>query len=130
MSIIKDVGFLTPLDVRRLNGRLWQLKEPLIYRSLDRTLYKVNAGMVTDFGTARFFRINFLSYMAMFSPATVLHDDRYQRGDGTRLAADKLLLEALDLTCIGSAERYLAYYVVRALGGPHWTKHPLKLLSA
>lgn len=125
MSNQPKYGFLTDLDVRRINGIRWAVLSPLEFRALNGKFYRVPIGFVTDFASSRFGRWNFLPPQFAYSASSVLHDWGYEIGLETKATYDLLFKEALEDEGAGSIVQAKAYWGVRVFGGSAWQGHRL-----
>ena len=117
-------GFLTPLVAKKLgddNDPLWELAQPLIYKSLILCgVITVPTGFKTDFASVP--RIPFV-YDAVGNvarEASVVHDYLYTTHAVNRETADAVLREASKATGVNWLRRWAMWLGVRIGGGSHW----------
>jgi hypothetical protein len=114
--------FQTPLEVRQLDAKNWELTAPLIFYSptLERSVV-VPTGFVTDFASVpRWPFIYWFTGGTAEAPA-VLHDYFYRTNteDLTRAGADALLAEAMDSVGYWKIRTWMMWAGVR-IGG-YWS---------
>lgn len=125
--------FLCQLDMRLMWGptgeplknrdgrQLFQLLADFSYQSdVAKCTFTVPAGFVTDLASIP--RIPFL-YDALAEVTIeppVIHDYLYSKAIGTRAMADKVLLEAMEVTGVPWIKRKLIYAGVRVGGASHF----------
>lgn len=118
--------FLSQLNVSLLDDSAneyrgsWMLDEPLVYQSDMAGLITVPKGFTTDFESCP--RLPILFYLAgeVTREAAVVHDYLYSTKMFPRDVADKVLLEAMEVTGIPSWRRQLIYWGVRIGGSSHF----------
>lgn len=121
---MKRPGFQSKTCARDyLGGYKWILLDTLVYIGPDGRTYTVERGFITDHATARIGRLALLSYGAMHSRASILHDWMYASGIETRKQCDRRFAEALELEGLPSSDRIRAYVGVRLFGGFAWRSH-------
>lgn len=122
-----ELGFLTDLVVRDIDGNKWQLMGPLIYAEPE-TTYVAPTAFITDLASIP--RIVFWrAKSGPWNEAAVLHDASYS-GDLlvqpprtlTRADADALFQRAMKASGVGWWTRSLFYAAVRLGGGGLWDK--------
>lgn len=112
-------SFLTPLDVRYLDGTDWEVLSEFVYES-PRMMLRIPKGFTTDFGSIpRFFwRVLSPTDRHLGKPA-VVHDYLYRNPwfDIDRAGADYELREAMK--CLGAPwwKHTMVYRGVRLGGG-------------
>ena len=86
--------------MKQVNENLWELTEPLIYRSSKLGLIAVDQGLQTDFASVPRIPIAYLIAGGRTNASSTLHDSLYANHDTgrgkpiTRLQADNLIFEA------------------------------------
>src|SRR5690348_12260167 len=70
-------GFLDPLDLQYLDGRIWQLTTAFDYESALAGLIRVPVGFVTDFASVPRFFWRVLPPTGRYGKAAVVHDYLY-----------------------------------------------------
>lgn len=115
---MSEADFLTPLLLRYVDGRVWELIEAFSYKSdqFDRVI-DIPAGFMTDFASIPrvFWRI--LPPTGQYGKAAVVHDWLYRTGAVTRAQADAIFLEGmLDLN-VPNRTAQTMYWAVRLFGG-------------
>jgi hypothetical protein len=122
-------GFQTRLR-EVVDGRLFLLTAPLMYEAKDGSLYDVEAGFRHNgMSSPRWAWWLFRPFGHTYDPAIRLHDKVYRDAeqfsgddDGhiSRLAADGLLIEAMEWCRAGDVTRQTVYNVVRIGGWKSW----------
>ena len=110
--------FKRSLVVEYKGGGNWKLWRDFIYYSetLDENI-TVPAGFITDFASIpKVFR-SFVSKAGPHVRASVVHDFLYSKTDVGRKAADGIFLEAMRISGVGKAKRFVMYWAVRLFGG-------------
>lgn len=113
--------FFTDL-VARLNddGETWILEKPLCYVSniaIDgKYVIIVPEDFETDFASVPRLPLSYLTAGNTAHKAAVVHDYLYENGIGTKELADKIFLEAMEVSGIAAWRRTLMYWAV-VLGG-------------
>jgi hypothetical protein len=82
----------------------------------------VKSGLITDFASTPRLLWSLLPPIGRFSKAAVVHDYLYINQVGDRAWADKVFLEAMQVSGVGALTRYIYYWGVRALGWVAWRK--------
>ena len=86
--------FLTPLDVKVLGDRNFEVVNPLVFRSDDGNDYTVPVGQTTDFASVWGIPLVSEVLSGKANMAATLHDWCYRTGCVPRKKADELLWEA------------------------------------
>lgn len=104
--------FLNHLHVRYAGDGMWVLIDEFIYGS-----ELMNESVMVPVG----FRTNFASVPYKTDPRpAVVHDYLYSKKDVSRKLADRVFLEAMNLTKdVSKWRRYIRYLAVRMFGGFH-----------
>lgn len=113
-------GFLTSLDVKLVDGEdsKWELQEALIYSSnIYMPVIIVPGGTVTDFASVPRLPLSYLFFGDIAHAAAVLHDYLYATGLVDKPLADRIFLEAMQVSGIAAWRRYPMYWGVSLFGG-------------
>ena len=122
---VLQVGLMTDsngFELKNKSGdQLWILEAPLLYVS-DLANVSVPKGFITDFASVPHipFVYDTLANMAQ-RPATV-HDYLYSMCVVPRDIADKVLLEAMEISGVSWLKRRAIYLGVRVGGASHYKK--------
>lgn len=94
--------YITPMIAQQISENLWEIKEPLIYKSNKLGFVIADTGTRTNFATVPRLPIFYLVAGGKNNPPAVLHDKLHEKehttGAGlkvTRLQADNLYFEAI-----------------------------------
>lgn len=97
-----------------VNGKWFELYEPLEYLSRDGFLFVIPRKIGTDFASIpRMFRA-MISRVGKYGKAAVLHDWLCQYKIVSRKEADQIFLEAMELLGVGWFKRRAMYIGVRS----------------
>lgn len=126
-------AFPLPLRVEFMDGGLWRLTHPFVFRPPARWPVKIPAGEVTDFASIPRVFQNLVSPTDGIGKAAVVHDHLYRTGELPRAVADEILLEAMEAESaeeiavgrhgVGVLKRTLIYLHVRWWGWVAWGEH-------
>lgn len=119
-------AFKTPLKVQKLAEKTWALLAPLVYRS-DQVaqVLTVPKGFITDYASVVRAPIAFWIAGDRAHEAATVHDYLYQTHHcRTREKADKIFLEAMEVTAIPAWIRKVMYGAVRVAGMLAWRSGP------
>jgi hypothetical protein len=83
----------------------------------------VPAGFVTDLASIPQVLWNILPPIGKYDKAAVVHDFLYQRNGVTRLTADDVLLEGMNVCNVPGWKKYSIYSGVRVGGWVTWNKY-------
>lgn len=135
-------SFTTPLDLRYIDGRKWEIRDPFEYHldhlgSTERVI--IPTGFITDFASIPRVLWNILPPTGRYGKAAVIHDWLYQKqiitvlwpevgkAVGARLVdraeADHILLEGMQALEVGWLTRSTIYSGVRTGGWVTWDKY-------
>jgi hypothetical protein len=119
-------SFTSPLIVEKIGERLWKTYRELIYyvgeeNSAD--IIIVPVGFQTDFAS-----IPSLFWMVLppdggYTAAAVIHDFLYFAQTRTRLASDRIFLEAMKILKVNIFKRLIMYRAVRTFSWISWNRH-------
>lgn len=121
--------FPVHLDMRKLEGFNWQLRQDFVFISPTWGTLVVPRGFVTDLASVPWFARWYVSRDGDHLKAAVIHDYAYakdsilapiSRGQWGRLdrrAADRLFLEAMKVRGVRPAKAQVIYAAVRLGGG-------------
>jgi hypothetical protein len=114
--------FKTPLDTRAIEGG-YKLLAPLRYYStlLDREI-EVPTGFVTDFASVPAVARVFISGHGKDRWAATVHDYLYSILAYDRKTADRVFLEAMEVSGVGLIKRRAMYRAVRTGGWMFYAK--------
>lgn len=133
-------SFTTPLDLRYMDGRLWEVRAPFEYHldhlgSTERVIIPI--GFITDFASIPRALWRVLPPTGKYGKAAVIHDWLYQKrivtvlwpttdtAVSTRLVergeADHILLEGMQALEVGWFTRSTIYSGVRTGGWYAWS---------
>lgn len=121
--------FLTQLSVTALDDETWKLASPLGYQSdiffvAKRGTLLVPTGFVTDFASVPRLPLAYLLAGNTAHEAAVVHDYLYQTHLTDRQTADRILLEAMEVTGVALWRRRIMYRAVRFCGWWPWRSGP------
>ena len=111
--------FLTTLDVRYIDGKVWQLLAPLLVTTGD-SVIRVPDGFITDFASVPRIPLAFWLFGNVGHRAAVVHDYLYVTAQVSRKQADEILRELLREEGAGSIRANLMYLGVRIGGSSHY----------
>ena len=112
--------FLTKLQVEEIDDGRWRLLANLAYSSNLAGVVIVPAGFETDFASVPRVPVAYWLFGDVAHEAAVIHDYLYSTASVPRRIADKVLLEAMEVTGIASWRRLPIYWAVRQFGGSHY----------
>lgn len=113
--------FLDPLSVTRRPGGRWALTRPLRYQSaVLRALLTVHAGFLTDFASVPRLPFAFWLFGDTAHAEAVVHDFLCATKIVPRAQADRVFLEAMEVSGIPAWRRWPMYLAVRLFGGRCW----------
>ena len=118
--------FFTDVTVRYLDDETAELEKELVYQSkLLRRSIVVPIGFVTDFASVPRLPITFALTGGKAKASAIIHDFLYQTHlcEG-RKQADRVFLEAMEVTEVSWWRRILMYNGVRFGGGSSWKSGP------
>lgn len=115
--------FTSPLEVRFLRGRKWELTRGIVYAFEKNDGITVPKGFVTDFASLPRVLWSLIPPTGQHAPAAVLHDYLYKTGRFTRAASDRFFLDAMKASGVSWTRRWMMYRGVRAGGGRAWRAH-------
>ncbi len=110
--------FLSPLNVREIDDRRWEVLSPLVYESDIAGRIEVPAGLVTDFASVPRIPLVYWLFGDRAHMAAVVHDYLYQTHVHARDVADAVFYEAMAASGIGVIGRWAMWAGVR-VGGWH-----------
>ena len=119
-------SFTTPLIVEKTGERLWKIHRELIYyvgeeNSAD--IIIVPVGFQTDFASVPSLFWIILPPDGQYTASAVLHDWLYYTQTRTRLASDRIFLEAMKVLKVNIFKRLIMYRAVRAFSWIPWNRH-------
>lgn len=121
--------FLSELDAKMFdekanNGRgKWRLDNPLVYYSkILSDVVTVPEGFITDYASVPTLPFVYWLTGGTATTASVVHDYLYSTGICDRATADKVFLEAMEVTGVPAWRRYAMFAAVRSFGGSHYAK--------
>ena len=116
--------FLDPLNVIEVDDVFFQVADhPFRYQSdLAADMITVPVGFRTDFASVPRFGWVYSIFGNIAHQAAVIHDWLYYAGITSRKQADRILLEAMEVTGIGWRQ-YPIYWQVRQWGWEPWNAH-------
>lgn len=106
----------TNIVVQLAGDRKFILMEELTYTTKAGKKITVPAGFVTDFASVPQLFWNLIPPYGKYTCAAVVHDYLYVLGEGTKLAADQVFLEAMELLGVPWYKRRSMYRAVRLFG--------------
>lgn len=116
LMLAPDGGELTNKD----GELLWQLLDMFMYDSVVGGLITVPEGFITDFASVPRIPLVYDSLGNIAQRAAVIHDYLYATKSLPRDIADKVLLEAMEVSGISWLRRKMIYMGVRVGGGSHY----------
>lgn len=123
-------SFTSPLIVEKVGGRLWRIYRELIYyvgeeNSAD--IIIVPVGFQTDFASIPSLFWTLLPPDGGYSAAAVIHDFLYFTQTRTRLASDRIFLEAMQVLKVNVFKRLIMYRAVRTFSWIPWNRHAKRI---
>jgi len=112
-------SFTQPLVTKHLPGRLFEVYVEFEYHLgayPSDSVVKVPKGFVTDLASIPRLLWVVLPPIGKYDQAAALHDYYYQNAISTKLIADRIFLEALEVLKIPKWKRKLMYLLVRLFG--------------
>lgn len=134
--------FPVHLDMRKLEGFNWQLRQDFVFISPTWGGLVVPRGFITDLASVPWFARWYVSRDGDHLKAAVIHDYAYamdsllapiEAGQWSRIdrrAADRLFLEAMEVRGVRPAKRRVIYAAVRFGGGSSYRSRPSVVGSA
>ena len=117
-------AFLTKLVFTTEDGGLpFTLIEPLVYQSDLDGLITVPAGYRTDLASVPRALWSLIPPFGRYSGPAVVHDRLCDQGHATRPLADAVFNEAMIVTGVPAALRWLMYTAVRIAGQSTWERY-------
>jgi len=114
------VEFLSPLDVRKIGGRKWQLLAALVF-SVDGETRAVPAQFVTDFASVPRLPMMFLLAGDTAHRAATVHDYLYSMREH-RALADDIFRAAMAAEHVPAWRRWLMHQGVRLGGAARYSR--------
>ena len=117
-------SFTSPLVVKHLNGKNWEVVRAFTYHIGDRYATEkitVPVGFLTDFASIPKSVWSLIGHpTGRYGKAAVVHDYVYRTSclKYTRKQADQIFLEGMKVLEVGYLKRYSIYWAVRSFG---WT---------
>lgn len=106
-------GFLSELNIRRVDNNKFELLSPIEYRSkITIKNITVPTGFITNFASAIVVKFG--------ERAATLHDYLYSIRKYNRAKCDKIYREALSYDGVSTVKRWACYFAVRAFGWTHY----------
>ena len=108
--------FVTPLDLRHIGERQFELTRPLIYEDSQGVLWEVPARFKTDLASVPRFAWYLFPPSGEYAAAAALHDYLTVMAPKLKMKqkiVDNLFLEAMKATGTSSLRRYPLYWSVR-----------------
>lgn len=123
-------SFTNPLIVEKVGERLWKIYRELIYyvgeeNSAD--IIIVPVGFQTDFASIPSLFWTLLPPDGGYSAAAVIHDFLYFTQTRTRLASDRIFLEAMQVLKVNVFKRLIMYRAVRTFSWIPWNRHAKRI---
>lgn len=119
--------FITPLILRDDGGLPLTVVDSFIYRSdLLKQWISVPVGFKTDLASIPRFFWRVLPPIGRYDKPAVIHDWLYHTNGMSRLTADKVLREAMEVTHVPAWQRALIFRAVRLGGWVPWNKYRQK----
>src|SRR3990167_388955 len=118
-------SFTTPLVVEKVGERLWKTYRELIYyvgeeNSVD--IIIVPVGFQTDFASIPSLFWMMLPPDGQYTAAAVVHDYLYFTQTRTRLASDRIFLEAMKVLKVNIFKRLVMFKAVRTFSFIPWNR--------
>lgn len=121
--------FLTPVVLKKVGKRLWEVYEPLVYRSrIYPGLFISPKGRLTNLASIPPFFWLLFPPVDIYDAAAIIHDGAYegdlvtdagQRMNVVKSVADFLFLEMLQAVGVSPGKAELMYQAVHRFGRPH-----------
>ena len=123
-------SFTTPLVVEKVGERLWKTYRELIYyvgeeNSVD--IIIVPVGFQTDFASIPSLFWMMLPPDGQYTAAAVVHDYLYFTQTRTRLASDRIFLEAMKVLKVNIFKRLVMFKAVRMWSWIPWNRHTKRI---
>ena len=118
-------SFTSPLDVRHLDGRRWEVLQPFTYYlDEEEGVIMVPKGFVTDFASIpRLFWSIIGHPTGRYGKAAVIHDYTYYTAMYVKWKCDLIFLQAMKVLKVWAFKRWLMYQAVRRFGWIGWNAH-------
>jgi hypothetical protein len=120
---VKMSSFTTPLVLRYVDGREWEVVEAFEYHVGEypsQHVIEVEEGFITDFASIPPIFWPILPPTGKYGKAAVIHDKCYSCKMCTRRKADDIFLEAMGVLNVGSFTKHTIYNMVRLFGWVAW----------
>lgn len=120
------------LEVRRIIGQdnIWQLKEPLVWKEINKEQIIVPKNFIFDFASVPRLFAGFIPKVGYkYDRASCLHDWLYMTQLHGRKECDEIFLKAMKTEKVSWWKRNIMYYAVRIGGGFVWKKHTLEMVN-
>lgn len=118
-------SFTTPADLRMLDDYCWQILAPFEYHVgcyPSDTVICVPVGTVTDLASVPRILWAIFPPHGRYAKAAIIHDYLYDRAIGSKEAADRTFLEAMEVLGVSRLTRTLMYWAVRLFGRGNYRK--------
>ena len=113
MSIDKK-HFPLPLEVRFIDGRMWELMKPFVYQSEKCGMIEVPKGFIFDFASIPKLLWSIVgSPTGRYGPAALIHDFLCSTNEYPRKVSDRIFLEAMKDCGVPYLKRMVMYWAVR-----------------
>lgn len=117
-------SFTSPLIVKHLNGKDWEVMQEFTYKVSNSTvMITVPVGYITDFASIPRFAWPIIGHPAgKHGKAAVIHDYLYSTKQFSRKRSDRIFCEAMKVLKVSNFKRQTMYYAVRWFGRAAWKK--------
>ena len=117
-------SFTTPLIVRHINGKIWEVMEEFTYKVFNSTaMITVPVGYITDFASIPRLCWRLIGHPAgKYGKAAVIHDFLYSSHRYNRKRSDEIFYEAMGVSGVVLWKRKIIYRAVRMFGMFAWKK--------
>ena len=107
--------FPLPLDLRKLNGRNFQIRSTFRYVGRG-MVWDIPAGTTTDFASIPWFVYWLIPGFGQYDKPAVVHDWMYRTACVSRVVADAIFLDGMAQCGVPEWKRKLIYRAVRRFG--------------
>ena len=123
-------SFTNRLTITQIGPQLWQTAEAFDYyvgyeNSNDKIT--VPKGFITDLASVPPPASMLIPKSGLYNQAAVLHDFLYNTQTRTRLASDRIFLEAMKVLGVNLFKRLIMYRAVRTFSWIPWNRHSRRI---
>ena len=116
--------FLSELHTKHIDGRIFELLEPLIYETWEKEIITVPKGFISDGASIPKICWSIIGHpMGEYAPAAWIHDFLFVTQPVTRKEADRIFIEAMADLGVAFWKRKTMHFFVRICGWGAWQKY-------